>query len=136
MKVVRGSTFTDTDGTRRATLLFALSGTAAAMTLSDGYKLSPAPTATIRATEFTIGVDGQQAMPAALPPSSGYTYCIELSADEAVAAGATRVEFSQAVAFYLENFVNLPVGTAVPVGFYDRAGAAWIPMRMASSCRS
>ena len=30
-------------------------------------------------------------MPATLPPQSGYTYCVELSADEAIAAGADAV---------------------------------------------
>jgi RHS repeat-associated protein len=66
-------------------------------------------------------------MPGALPPTSGYTYAIELSADEAIAAGAKSVTFSQSLPYYVENFIGFPVGGAVPVGYYDRTKAAWIP---------
>ena len=57
-------------------------------------------------------------MPGELPPSSGYTYAVELSADEALAAGAQEVRFSSPVPFYVENFVGFPVGSLVPAGFY------------------
>ena len=40
-------------------------------------------------------------------------YGIELSVDEAIAAGATRVNFSQPVISYVENFLDFPVGIAV-----------------------
>ncbi len=56
-------------------------------------------------------------MPAELPPSSRYTYCVEFTADEAPAAGAT-VRFAQPVMFYVENFLGFPVGSDVPVGYY------------------
>ena len=65
-------------------------------------------------------------MPANLPPSSGYTYCAELSADEAVAAGATDVRFSQPLPVYVENFLDFPVGSEVPTGYYDRQKGQWI----------
>ena len=87
----------------------------------------PMDTLTIRATEYTVGPDGPMAMPAPLPPSSAYTYAVELSADEALAHGATSVEFSQPLPFYVENFLGFPVGGAVPAGYYDRARAAWVP---------
>jgi len=58
----------------------------------------------------------------------GYTYAVELSADEAIAAGATRVTFNQSVISYVENFLNFPVGTIVPLGFYDRDRSAWVPL--------
>jgi hypothetical protein len=80
----------------------------------------------VRATEFTVGDDGPRAMPAPLPPSSGYTYCVELSADEAAAAGATEVRFDKPLSLYVENFLSFPVGTVVPLGYYDRVRAAWI----------
>ena len=66
-------------------------------------------------------------MPGVLPPTSGYTYAVELSADEAIAAGASSVVFSQPLANYVENFLGFPVGGAVPAGFYDRARATWVP---------
>src|SRR5207249_1454058 len=67
------------------------------------------------------------AMLAPLPATSAYTYCVELSADEAVAAGAASVTFSKPVAFYVENFLGLPVGTPLPVGSYDRGRGVWVP---------
>ena len=66
-------------------------------------------------------------MPAALPPTSAYTYAVEFSVDEALTTGATAVRFSQPVITYVENFLGFPVGTMVPVGFYEKAQAAWIP---------
>ena len=78
-------------------------------------------------TEYTVGANGPNAMPAALPPTSRYTYAVELSADEAIAAGAKSVNFSQPLLNYVENFLGFSVGTIVPSGFYDRAKAAWIP---------
>ena len=35
--------------------------------------------------------------------------------------------FDRPVPFYVDNFLNFPVGTIVPVGYYDRDKAAWIP---------
>ena len=56
-------------------------------------------------------------MPAELPPASIYTYAVEFTAEEAEAAGAETVEFSEPVFHTLENFLEFPVGTDLPVGF-------------------
>src|SRR5207253_2174990 len=80
----------DTDGTRRATLLFS-QGTQATMVLADG-STQPLSTLHVRTTEFTVGPNGTRAMPAELPPTSAYTYAVEYSADEALAAGAREVQ--------------------------------------------
>ncbi len=126
-QVARGSVQSDVDGSRQATLLFP-SGTQAEMVLPDGSTQSLG-SITVRATEFTVGENGPVAMPGPLPPTSAYTYAAELSVDEAVAAGATEVRFSQDVYFYVENFVDIPVGSAVPVGFYDETKGLWEPSR-------
>ena len=123
-QVAQASTVVDEDGERQATLLFP-AGTEASMVLPDGT-VQDLDTMHVRATEFTVGDNGPRAMPAALPPNSGYTYAVELSLDEAVAAGASRVQFNQPVPFYVENFLGFPTGTAVPVGYYDRERAQWI----------
>ncbi len=68
----------------------------------------------VRATEYTIGDAGPDAMPAVLPPSSGYTYAVELSADEAVDAGATEVRFDKPVITYVDDFLGFPVGERRP----------------------
>lgn len=123
MQVARGNVVTDDDGTRQATLLFP-PGTQATMTLPDG-STQPLTTLDIRATEYTVGATGPQAMPAELPPATGYTYAVEYSVDQAVAAGATRVDFNQPVFAYVDNFLNFPAGTLVPAGWYDATNAAW-----------
>ncbi len=117
------SSQSDPDGARRVLLIFH-PGTTANLVLPDGT-LQPAASLKVRATEFTVGATGPAAMSAVLPPNSAYTYCVELSADEAKAAGAVRVDFNQPATFYLENFLALPVGIDVPVGFYDRVKGEW-----------
>ena len=126
MQFHRGSVIADGDGTRRATILFP-AGTGASLVLPNG-SLQPVSTLNIRATEYTVGPNGTKSMPAPLPPTSAYTYALELSADEAVAKVAGRdVVFSQPVPVYVENFLGFPVGEIAPVGYYDRDKAAWLP---------
>ncbi|MGH8582481.1 MAG: Ig-like domain-containing protein [Gammaproteobacteria bacterium] len=125
MQVAQGSVTTDADGSRQATVLFP-EGTQATMTLPDGTAQA-LTTLHVRATEYTVGENGPKAMPGPLPPNSGYTYAVELSIDEAIAAGAKRVDFAQPLPVYVDNFLNFPVGGIVPAGWYDREKAAWIP---------
>ena len=124
LQTARGSVVSDADGARRATVLFP-PGTTATMVLPNGTT-QPLTTLNVRVTEYTVGGSGPKAMPAPLPPSSGYTYAAELSLDEAVAAGATDVRFSRALPVYIENFLGFPVGGIAPIGFYDKAKAAWV----------
>jgi RHS repeat-associated protein len=133
IQIARGNPVTDVDGTRQSTLLFN-QGTTASMLMPDG-STQPLARVNVRASEFTVGPNGPATMPGELPPTSGYTYAVELTADEAIAAGAKTVIFSQPVINYVENFLNFPAGTAVPVGFldreqslgfYNRATSAWI----------
>jgi len=37
------------------------------------------------------------------------------------------VLFTQPVYYYVENFLNFPTGTVVPVGYYDSDNVAWVP---------
>ena len=123
-QVARSTPQIDDDGTRTATLFFP-AGTKATMIMKDGSTMEPA-TLDIRATEYTVGPTGPKAMPAQLPPASHYTYAVELSADEAFQAGATMIAFDKPVACFVENFIGFPVGTTVPVGYYDRQRGRWI----------
>jgi RHS repeat-associated protein len=125
MQVALGSIVTDDDGTRQATVMIP-QGTTAELVLPDG-SIQPVTTLHVRATEYTAGDAGPEAMPAELPAQSGYTYAVELSADEAIAAGASDVRFSQPLYFYVENFLDFPVGGIVPAGYYDSERGAWIP---------
>ena len=81
----------------------------------------------IRATEFTIGASGPAAMPGELPPTSAYTYAVEYSVDEASKQQAVDVKFDKPVVTYVDNYLKFPAGTAVPMGYYDREKAQWIP---------
>ena len=82
---------------------------------------------TLRATEYTVGDNGPQAMPAELPPNSAYTYAVELSADEAgTKLNGKDVLLNQPVSVYLENFLGAPVGSVVPVGYYDNTQGRWV----------
>src|ERR1051326_6890880 len=125
MQVARGSVVTDKDGSRQQTILIPAGTTATIETASGSQSVAAL---TIRATEFSVGPNGPKMMPATLPPASAYTYCVELSADEAVALNANGVRFSKPVVLYLENFLGFRAGIPVPVGYYDRSRAAWIAM--------
>ena len=151
-QVHRASVVADADGERQATLLFP-PGTMARLARPgpDGRcGLTAAPgegegegrglaLGRVRATEFTVGPEGPQAMPATLPPTSLYTYAVELDFDEAEEAGACRVGFrtrdpedpasevAQSVPLYVDNYRGFPVGTRLPVGLYDRGLGMWIP---------
>jgi RHS repeat-associated protein len=125
VQAARGAPQTDAAGPRQATVLFP-PGNQGTMVMPDG-STQPLNSFTLRATEYTVGPNGPQTMPAPLPPNVGYTYCVELTADEAEQAGAARVQFTQPLYVYLENFLGFPVGSIAPSGYYDRQKAAWIP---------
>ena len=125
LQVAQGSVEQDEDGQRQATILFP-AGTQAELVMPDGSR-QPLTSATVRATEYTVGPNGPQAMPGELPPTSAYTYAVELSLDEAIAVGAKEVRFDRPVNLYVDNFLDFPVGGIVPAGWYDRDKAAWIP---------
>jgi hypothetical protein len=124
IQVAQSSTNTDTSGTRRTALLFR-QGTTATMKLPGGA-MAGIDKMHVRATEFTVGANGFNAMPGDLPANSGYTYAVDYSIDEAVAAGALEVSFSQPVIQYNENFLNFPVGIDIPLGAYDPEKGQWI----------
>ncbi len=128
-QVARGSEVTDSDGTRRATVLFP-AGTTAEITRPDGTK-QQLTELDVRATEYTVGDTGPAAMPGELPPASAYTYAVELSVDQALEQGVKvagkDVVFNQPVPVYVDNFLDFPIGEPVPVGYYDNDAAAWIP---------
>jgi RHS repeat-associated protein len=84
----------------------------------NGNDVQELTTITTRATEYTT----PESMPAVLPPTSAYTYCVELSVD-----GAQRVRFEKPVTIWVDNFLGFDVGEIVPVGYYDRDKGVWVP---------
>ncbi|MDF2958643.1 MAG: repeat protein [Paenibacillus sp.] len=124
IQAAQGSAVTDMNGTRTPTLLVP-QGTTGTMKLPDGSTV-PLNEIHFRATEYTVGEKGPQAMPGDLPPFVGFTHAVELSADEAVEAGATEVTFNKPLYYYVDNYLNFPVGETVPIGYYDRNLGQWI----------
>ena len=125
-QVAQGSSVTDNNGSRTAELLIP-KGTQANVLKQDGSTL-PISQLHLRITEYTLGNNGPKAMPGPLPPTSGYTYAVEITSDEAIAKIDGRdVIFDRPVSYYVDNFLNMPIGIQVPVGYYDPAKSAWIP---------
>jgi len=126
MQLAQGSSQTDANGTRQATVLIP-QGTQAQIFQPDGITV-PVTSLNLRFTEYTVGDNGPKAMPGPLPPTSAYTYAVEIGADEAnVSVAGKEVLFSQPVYFYVDNFLGFPTGIQVPVGYYDKDKSAWIP---------
>lgn len=124
IQVVTSSPVDDDRGTRRSTLLFPANEDAK-LRMPDGT-LTDVGSLAVRATEYTVGTTGPEAMPGELPPNSAYTFATEVSADEAIDAGATSVEFSKPYVHLVPNFVGFPVGAPVPMGYYDKALGQWV----------
>lgn len=104
---------------RRATLLFPGGAMARAQATTEA-EASPPPKVGI--VEFTTGPAGQAAMPALLPPTSGYTYAVDFSLEE-----TAHAEFDQPLVHYVENFLNFDVGSPVPSGYFDTEHDCWLP---------
>jgi len=119
-----GASHDDGRGQRRASIYFP-AGTQAQMQMPGG-STQPLTHFTMRATEYTLGASGPQSMPGQLPMSVGYTWAANFTADEAEAAGAQSIQFTKPVVTYVDNFIAMPVGTAVPVGWYDFDQTTWI----------
>ncbi|MGD9044407.1 MAG: Ig-like domain-containing protein [Desulfobacterales bacterium] len=107
----------DESGTRAVTMV--ISGDNKAYLVDEhGNDVQELTTITTRATEYPT----PEAMPAKLPPNSAFTYCAELSVD-----GVQRVRFEKPVTTFIDNFLGFPVGSIVPVGYYDRDKGVWVP---------
>ncbi|MDC8013016.1 RHS repeat-associated core domain-containing protein [Tahibacter soli] len=125
VQVHRANLVADADGARRATVIFP-AGVTGELVAADGTR-RPLSTIRFRATEYTVGPEGPQRMPASLPASAGYTYAVELGADEAVAQDARSVEFDRPIVLYFENYLNFSTGSRIPLGYYDFRRGSWLP---------
>jgi RHS repeat-associated protein len=66
----------------------------------------------------TTDVLKSESLPAPLPPTSLFTYCVNLKPDDATFATQVRVR--------IKNYLNFPAGTPIPVGFYSKKEARWL----------
>ncbi|MEQ1832018.1 MAG: hypothetical protein ABL977_03100, partial [Candidatus Eisenbacteria bacterium] len=123
----------DLNGDRRM-WLYLPSGVTAAITPDGQTTQPPLSSFNIKLREFTVGSSGDEAMPAQLPPSSAYTYCVDMSLKESddiwggqpVGTLRPKVTFSAPISSYVKDFMGTPVGTTVPSGYYDPRTARWV----------
>ena len=126
MQVARGPVISDADGTRRAMVMIPTNARASIITY--GGDTQEVDQLTTRFTEYTEGTTGPNSMPGDLLPSVAYTYCVELGSVEAQDKVAGRdVLFNTNVYFYTDNFLGIPAGIGVPMGYYDNDRGAWVP---------
>ena len=118
----KSSMSSDVSGQRSCTMVFIGDTHAYAVDVDGDVILELPDTITVRATEYTVGENGPKAMPAILPPTVAYTYCVELSVD-----GVERVQFDRPVITWVDNFLGFDVGMIVPVGYYNRDKGVWEP---------
>lgn len=112
----------DEDGPRSLSLMMP-AGTRAMARGAAGER--PMERLGLRIREFTVGVDGPARMPGTLPDSSAYTYAVELGVEGL--ADDESIRFDRPVPIYLDNFLDFPIGTSVPVGSYSREEGRWVP---------
>lgn len=63
--------------------------------------------------------------PGTSPHPGSLSWGVEATIDEAQALGATTVEFSTPASVLVENFLGLPVGSPIPMGYYQRGKGHW-----------
>jgi PKD repeat protein len=107
------------DAPRRQPVLLIAGGTQASDPMLDGAP--PLSDAALTLLEFTAGLEAAAAMPAELPPNSALTYAVDLSAE-----GAENLQFDQPLYYYVDNFLDFPVGTPVPAGRFDPGRDCWV----------
>jgi len=117
--LVSGSDETDAQGTRAARLVLA-TGT---QVIVHGES-TPRTDVTIQVKEMTnTTVTGRDAMIASLPPTSAFTYAVNVSLK---GEENKSIEVSPPVPVHIDNFLNMPTGETVPVGYYDTTQQQWV----------
>ena len=119
LQAAAGSVVSDTDGVRQALLIFPADRRR--RWIAGWHRAAADDTACARdrVHRRRARATGHAGT---LPAESGYTYAVDYSVDEALAAGARQVRFSQPVIGYVENFLHFPVGEAVPVAHTIASG--------------
>jgi len=124
---IRGRFEGDANGEREMTMLFA-PATVCSVTTTTGT--STYTSFSVRLKEFTVGAEGDESMPGSLPPSSAYTYCVDMTVAEAESGSPSDppadVRFSKPVVTYVREFLGLTVGSRMPSGWYDQRRGVWV----------
>ena len=129
-QVAEGDAVDDDFGHRQAIVVFPKE-TGATAKLRDGSS-AELKELHVRLAEYPLelpsadNIDEPSRFAPGTPPHSGsLSWGVEATIDEAQALGATTVQFSDPVAIVVENFLKLPVGSPVPLGYYERGKGHW-----------
>ena len=118
---ITGPVVTDDYGKREPLIIFE-PGTVAHAVMNDGSR-EPLSSLSVTVTEYPFG--SSKASPGTSVTKTGVFYGLDFEVAEATKLGASHVEFSTPVSVFVENFLGLPVGTSLPLGYYDRALGQW-----------
>ncbi len=131
-QAAEGDVVEDDFGKRRPVAVF-VSGTKATARLPDGSEQALGELH-VRLAEYPFerpaadDLDEPARFSAGTAPhAGGLSWGVEATIDEAQALGATTVQFSDPVSLLVENFLGLPVGSPVPLGYYQRGKGDWQP---------
>ena len=121
----RSTAVTDELGTWAVTIV-TTGDNQAFITDKDGNDVTELDSIEVRTTEYPT----PESTPAALSPTSAFTFCAEFTAD-----GVKRIKFANPVTVFVNNFLGFDVGLIVPVGYYDTDLGYWIPKENAKVVR-
>lgn len=119
-----GAVNADERGSRALTLVFP-AGERAYSIDASGHAVELSEL-NVRTTEFTSAT----ALPGTLPQTSAFTYCVDISADE-----AEHVVFDKPVVAWLDDFLGVGPGVLLPAGSYDDKTGVWKAERNGISVR-
>ena len=116
---VSGEPVGDSDGTRRTSVFFPSDTVATLPTTSGGTALDAL---SLRITEYTAGEGDLLSIPGSSELEAPLAWVANFHIDE---ANSNRVDFSQPVPIYIDNYLNLDTGTRLPIQRYDTENANW-----------
>jgi RHS repeat-associated protein len=123
-QVARGQAYSNDDGIGSHRVVGFLPAGLEAVAEVNGQTL-PVVDGTLRVTEYTVGEAGPLAMPAKLPENSLYTFAVDLTLAEL--GPHAKVTFNKTTYFYVDDFLDSPLGAFVPNGYYDYDLGRWVP---------
>ncbi|HKY34627.1 MAG TPA: RHS repeat-associated core domain-containing protein [Polyangiaceae bacterium] len=129
-QVAEGDVIEDPLGRRQPVVVF-VKDTKATAKLADGSE-EELKELHVRLAEYPLELPSAETIdepsrfaPGTSPHPGSLSWGIEATIDEAQALGATTVEFSTPASVLVENFLGLPVGSPIPMGYYERGKGHW-----------
>ena len=103
-------------------------GTEATAHLPDGDKKA-LNDLSVRVSEYPFSASNKSSdeaeFSAGTPSTTGLSYSLGFSVDEAEELGAKSVSFTKPVTLYVENLMDLETGSEVPFGYYSPESGNW-----------